>query len=160
MAKRKGRESNWQFDCRPLKVGNWLDFRACRWHATYRWKNLNEGYNFASNLISIRGLHTKLWRPKVAGVPTLAILGLPLGNPGTKSHLDVGPVEKCRVYYKGEGGGFPQVRAVVSLVCPCCPWLVLTPKVLQLCTNHLVLVLQVRVSEWSLSTLPSPIQEL
>ncbi len=43
------------------------------------------------------------------------------GVSGEKSHLDVGPVERCRVYYKGEGGGFPQVRAVVSLVCPCCP---------------------------------------
>ncbi len=71
----------------------------------------------------------------------MAISGLPLGSPGTKSHLDVGPVERCKVYYKGEGGGFPQVRAVVSLVCPCCLWLVLAPKVLQLCTNHLMLVL-------------------
>jgi hypothetical protein len=44
-----------------------------------------------------------------------------LGVPGEKSHLDVGPVERCRVYYKGEGGGFPQVWAMVSLVCPCCP---------------------------------------
>jgi hypothetical protein len=41
---------------------------------------------------------------------------------------------------KGEGGGFPQVRAVVSLVCLCCPWFVLAPKVLQLCTNHFVWV--------------------
>jgi hypothetical protein len=32
---------------------------------------------------------------------------LSLGNPETKSHLDVGLVERCRVYYKGEGGGFP-----------------------------------------------------
>jgi len=38
------------------------------------------------------------------------------GNPGTKCHLDVGLVERHKVYYKGEGGGFPQVRAVVSLV--------------------------------------------
>jgi hypothetical protein len=37
---------------------------------------------------------------------------------GLHCHLDVGPVERSRVYYKGEGGGFPQVRAVVSLVCP------------------------------------------
>jgi len=42
------------------------------------------------------------------GVVTWAILGLPLGSPGTKSHLDVGPMERCRVYYKGEGGGFPK----------------------------------------------------
>jgi hypothetical protein len=63
-----------------------------------------------------------------------------LGVPREKSLLDVGPVESHRVYYKGEGGGFPQVRAVVSLMCPCCPWLVLAPKVLQLCTNHFLWV--------------------
>jgi hypothetical protein len=82
----------------------------------------------------------KVMAPQSHGIPTLAILGLPLGSPGTKSHLDVGPMERWRVYYKGEGGGFPQLRAVVNLVCPCCPWLVLAPKVLQLCTNHLVWV--------------------
>jgi len=59
---------------------------------------------------------------------------------GEKNHLDVGSVVSHRVYYKGEGGGFPQVQAVVNLVCPCCPWLVLTPKVFQLCTNHFVWV--------------------
>jgi len=48
--------------------------------------------------------------------PILGILGLPLGSPGTKCHLDVGPVAKHKVYYKGEGGGFPQVRVVVSFV--------------------------------------------
>jgi hypothetical protein len=59
---------------------------------------------------------------------------------GKKSHLDVGSVASYKVYYKGEGGGFPRVRAVVSLVCPCCSWFVLAPKVLQLCTNHFVWV--------------------
>jgi hypothetical protein len=54
----KGQESNWQFDSRPLKVGNRPDFLVFRWSATYRWKPLNEGYNFASNLIPIGGLHT------------------------------------------------------------------------------------------------------
>jgi hypothetical protein len=34
----------------------------------------------------------------------------------TKCHLDVAPMERQKVYYKGEGGGFPQVRAVMSLV--------------------------------------------
>jgi len=56
----------------------------------------------------IEGLHTKLWGTKVAEVLTLAILGLPLGSPGTKSHLDVGLVERHKVYYKAEGGGFPK----------------------------------------------------
>jgi hypothetical protein len=57
-----------------------------------------------------------LWDPKVAGVPTLAISRLPFGSPRTKCHLDVVLVEKHKVYYKGEGGGFLQVRAMVSLV--------------------------------------------
>jgi hypothetical protein len=40
----------------------------------------------------------------------------PNGNPRTKCHLDVAPVESYKKYYKGEGGDFPQVRAMVSLV--------------------------------------------
>jgi hypothetical protein len=115
---KKGRESNWQFDSRLLKVGNRPDFLACRGCVTYLWKALDEGYNFVWDLISIRGLHTKLWAPKVVGIPTLAISGLPLGSPRTKCHLDVGLVERHKVYYKGKGGGFPQIQAVVSLVSP------------------------------------------
>jgi hypothetical protein len=106
----------------------------------YCWKDLNEGYDFASDLIVIGGLHKKLCALKVARVPVVAISGLPLGSLGTKNHFDVAPVERHKIYYKGEGGGFPQVRAVVNLVCSCCPWFVLAPKVLQLCTNHLVCV--------------------
>jgi hypothetical protein len=130
---KKGRESNSResasFDSRPLKVENRPKILGCRERATYRWKGLDEIYNFASDRIAIRGLLAKLWGSKVPGVPFGAISGLPLGSPGKNSHLDVASVESCRVYYKGEGGGFPQVRAVVSLVCPCCPWLVLAPSV-------------------------------
>jgi hypothetical protein len=114
---KKGRESNWQFNSRPLKVKNWPDLLACRWCATYRWKTLDKGYNFSLDLISIRGLHMKLWAPKVAGVPTLAISGLPFGSPETKCHLDVDLMERHKIYYKGEGGGFPQVQVVVNLSC-------------------------------------------
>ncbi len=46
----------------------------------------------------------------------MRISGLPLGSPKTKCHLDVSLVEKHKVYYKGEGGGFPQVRAMLSVV--------------------------------------------
>jgi hypothetical protein len=55
---------------------------------------------------------------KVARVPTVTISGFLFGSPETKSHLDVAPMEMRRVYYMGEGGGFPRVRAVVSLVSP------------------------------------------
>jgi len=137
---KKGRETNCQFDSRPQKVGNRPLPDVRFGSVTWRWKALDESYNFASYCIAIRGLLTKLWGSKVPGVPFGAISGLPFESPGKNSHLDVGSVESHRVYYQGEGGGFPQVRAVVSLVCPCCPWLVLAPRVLQLCTNHFVWV--------------------
>jgi hypothetical protein len=54
---------------------------------------------------------------KVSGLQPGTILGLQLGSPGKKSHLDVASAESYRVYYMGEGGGFPWVRAMVSLVC-------------------------------------------
>jgi hypothetical protein len=136
-----------QFDFRPEKVKNPPNLLGCKQRATYRWKALDESYNFALDRTLIWGLLAKLWGSKVPRVPAGGISRLPRGSPvgvptvpGEKSHLDVGPVERCRVYYNGEGGGFPQVRAVVSLVCPCCPWFVLTPKVLQLCINHFVWV--------------------
>ncbi len=114
---KKGQESNWQFDSRPLKSKNRLDFLACKRRATYRWKALNKGYNFASDLISIGGLHVKLWGPKVGTPTTLGPHNLRESQLwGQKCHLDVGFVERHKVYYKGEGGGFPQVRAVVNLV--------------------------------------------
>jgi hypothetical protein len=47
-------------------------------------KTLDKGYNFALDLISIEGLHTKLSGPKVAKVPTLRISGLPFGSFKTK----------------------------------------------------------------------------
>ncbi len=65
---KKGRESNWQFDSRPLKVGNrpLPDVRFER--ATWRWKDLDEGYNFGSDIIAIQLCSRELWRFKVPGV--------------------------------------------------------------------------------------------
>ncbi len=54
-------------------------------------------------------------------VPISRILGLPFGSFETKWHLGVGLVAKHKEYYKGEGGGFPQVPAVASLMSPCLP---------------------------------------
>jgi hypothetical protein len=90
---KKGRESNWQFDSRPLKVRNWPDPGVWRWSATHLWKTLKESYEFASDLISIGGLSWELWAFKVSGVQTGTILGLLLGSPGTKSHSNVGAAE-------------------------------------------------------------------
>jgi hypothetical protein len=92
----KSRKSNWQFDSQPLKVRNHLDFLACRWHATYSRKNLNKGYNFALDLISILGLHAKLWAPKVAGILVVRISILPFGNPRDKMPFGCGPYGKAQ----------------------------------------------------------------
>jgi hypothetical protein len=93
-------------------------------------------------------MHKKLCTLKVAGVPVVGISGLPLRSPGTKSHLDVAPVESCRVYYMGEGGGFPRVRAVVSLVSPKSPVVCLSNKGAPESdlTNWVVGLMQVQVS--------------
>jgi hypothetical protein len=108
--------------------------------ATYRWKACDEGYNFALDLITIEGLHTNLWAPKVARI-NCENFKIPCGSLETKNHLDVAPVERCKVYYNREGGAFSQVQAVESLLNMSCPWCILTPKVFKLCSNHLVLVL-------------------
>jgi len=89
---------------------------------------------FARKVMGLQSPGSPSWRD--FGTPTWESRG----SPRRKKPFGCGPVERSRVYYKGEGGGFPQVRAMVNLVCPCCPWLVLAPKVFQLCTNHFVWV--------------------
>ncbi len=61
----------------------------------------------------------------------------------------MGATEWCREYYKGEGGGYPRVWAVVSLVSPelpvACPHIKGAPE--NELTNLLVGLMQVRVSK-------------
>jgi len=105
---KKGQESNWQFDSRPEKV------------------RIDPIYLFADNVqhtigkLSMRAttLHQTAPRSEVCsqsyGAPNSRESPLAwfrdfhVGVPGEKSHLDVGPVKRSRVYYKGEGGGFPK----------------------------------------------------
>jgi len=65
---KKSRESNWQFDSRPLKVGNRTlpDLRIES--ATWRWKDLDEGYNFGLDLVAIRLGSQEIRAPKVPGL--------------------------------------------------------------------------------------------
>ncbi len=67
----------------------------------------------------------------MAGVQTETVLGLLVGNPENKSHLDASAVERRREYYMGEGGGFPQVRAVMNLMSLELPMAYPSTKVLQ-----------------------------
>jgi hypothetical protein len=52
----------------PLKVGN-RPLSDIRFEsATRRWKDLNKGYNFGSNLVAIGLWSRELWAPKVLGL--------------------------------------------------------------------------------------------
>jgi hypothetical protein len=65
---KKGLESNWQFDSRPLKVEN-RPLPEVRFEcAIWRWKDLDEGYNFGFNLVAIQLCNRELRRFKVLGV--------------------------------------------------------------------------------------------
>jgi hypothetical protein len=57
-----------QFDSGPQKVKNRPKLLVCRWCVTYHWKDLDEGYNFALDLISIENLTKNVWAPKVTRV--------------------------------------------------------------------------------------------
>jgi hypothetical protein len=65
---KKGRESNCQFDTRPLKVKNrpLPDLRIES--AIRRWKDLDEEYKFCSDLVAIGLWNRELWAPKVPGL--------------------------------------------------------------------------------------------
>ncbi len=76
MAKRRARSQTGSLIL-GTKSQESTDLLACRWCVTYHWKTLDKGYNFALNCIIIKGLHEKLLAPKVVGVPTVRISGVP-----------------------------------------------------------------------------------
>jgi hypothetical protein len=120
---KKGRESNWQFDSRPLKVGNRPLPDVCSRSATWRWKALEESYNFGSNLVPIQAWGKKLWMPKVPRIQTGTVSGLHLGRRNT---------------IRGKVVASPRVRAVVSQVCPNARGLSQHPKGCRMSSNQLV----------------------
>ncbi len=113
---KKGRESNWQFDSRPLKVGNRPVPDGRSGSATWRWKALFEGYKFGLDLVPIEGQGEELRSLKFPGVQTGTVSGLHFGSPGKKSHSDATPVGERRVYYREHGAHISRARAVVCLV--------------------------------------------
>jgi hypothetical protein len=86
----------------------------------------------------------------------VGILKLPFGSLETKWHLGAGPMAMHKVYYKREGGGFPQVRAMVRFMSLSLPVAHPCTKVQQLHTNQLIWFVQVHVSKWlSIFLVPS-----
>jgi hypothetical protein len=90
---KKGRESNWQFDSRPLKVRNRPVPDVRSRSATWRWKALFKGYKFGLDLVPIGGRGEELWSSKVPGLQPGTVSGLHFGSPRTKSHSDAPSAE-------------------------------------------------------------------
>ncbi len=132
MAKRKVGNQIVKFDSRPLKVRNHPNILVWSWCATYCWKAFDEGYNFALNLILIEGLHTKLCAPKVIGVPTLRISGLPLGSLGTNDIWVLVPWPSTEYNTRGKVVASPKSRPWWILWVYVYPWFVRAPK----CYNY------------------------
>jgi hypothetical protein len=157
---KKGRKSNWQFDFRPLKVGNCPDFLLCRWRVTYRWKALDKSYNFTLDLISIIGLHTKLWASKVARVPILGNFETSTWESWDKMTFGCWP-HGTEYTIRGKVVASPKFGPWWVLWVCVCPWLVYAPK----CYNYAVtnLLFGVCRSMWVIElfvNLLSPILEL
>jgi hypothetical protein len=146
--KMKGRESNWQFESRPLKVGNRPNPSVCRWSATHRWKALNKGYNFSLDLIAIGGLQRKLCALTIAKVPTVGISGLPFGSPRTKKPFGCGPCGELQSILYGGRWWFPPNpgcgESCESRVARGCPSTKGTPE--SDLTNWVVGLMQVQIS--------------
>jgi hypothetical protein len=125
--KKKGRESNWQFDSRPQKVGNrpLPDLRIES--AIRRWKDLDEGYKFGSDLVTIRPVSRELWPPKVPD-STRDSFGTPTWESQEKDPFgcSLGGVAQ-KILYGGRWWLPPSPSRGVSRG-PKCPWLVPTPK--------------------------------
>jgi hypothetical protein len=143
----------WPKEGPGVKLSVWLPTTKSRDSTQFTWLQIARHISLESSRrklqLCLRLHHDPRSACKVMGLQSPGSPSwLDFGNPAQESRRSLGrekpfrcgPVERCRVYYKGKGGGFPQVWAVVSLVCPCSPWLVLAPKVLQLCTNHFVWV--------------------
>jgi hypothetical protein len=89
---KKGRESNCQFDSRPLKVGNRPLPDVASRSVTRSWKDLDESYNFGSNLVPIRLQGKELWTSKVPGLQPGIVSGFQLGSPTIKPFKDLPPL--------------------------------------------------------------------
>jgi hypothetical protein len=117
---KKGRESNWQFDSRPLKVWNrpLPDLRIES--AIRRWKDLNKGYKFGSDLVAIRLRSRELWAPKVPGLHSGQFSGQFWdSDPGVPGKSDIRAWVPRNVTEYTIGNmvvAYSRVRAVVSQV--------------------------------------------
>jgi hypothetical protein len=136
--RKKGRESNWQFDSRPLKVENWPNPGACRWNATHLWKALEESYKFVSDLISIGGQNWEYELPKSRESKPGQFRDSILGVPGQKAIRMRVPWANAKNTIWGKVVASPESRSWWVKWIQGCPWLVPTLRGCRMSSNHFV----------------------
>ncbi len=125
---KKGRESNCQFDSRPLIVGNRPLFDVASRSATWHWKALNESYNFGLDLVPIWVRGEELWASKVPRLQPGTVSGLQLGSPGKKKPFRCSLGGELQSILYGGRWWLPSSPGRGESCVSKCPWLVLTPK--------------------------------
>jgi hypothetical protein len=128
---KKGRESNWQFDSRLLKIGNQplpdVQIESATWH----WKDLDEGYNFGLDLVAIKLGSLELRAPKVPGLQPGQFrdnFGTPTWESREKEPFGCSLGGELQSILYGGRWWLPPSLGRGESSSPSCPWLVLTPK--------------------------------
>jgi hypothetical protein len=103
---------------KPLKVGNRPLPDVRFGSATWRWKDLDEGYNFGSDLVAIQRRSRELWQFKVPGVPPGQFRDSISGVPGICAIWMPPPWRAAEYTIGSKVVAYSRVQAVVSLVCP------------------------------------------
>jgi hypothetical protein len=108
----------------------------------YHWKTLNE------RSTSIRGLHTKLWAPKLWESQFQEFQNSHFGVPGQNDIWVLAPWLGTENIIRGKVVASPNFGSWWVLWVHVYSWFIYTPKVLQVCTNQLVVCfVQLHVSK-------------
>jgi hypothetical protein len=135
---KKGQESKCQFDSQPLKIGNHIKLCAYKWHATYCWKVIDEGNNFALDSFQLKVYIRNYGLPKFCESQFWKFWDSQLGSPGTKWHLHAAPMVITKNTIRGKVTASLKFGLWWVLWVCVCPWFICALKMLQLCTNQLV----------------------
>jgi hypothetical protein len=157
---KKGLESNWQFDSRPLKVGKSMPSRHPNRECDTALERSRRGLQLLFRPRRDPTLQSGVMAIQRSGSPAGTKSGLHFGSPGNLCHLDATSVASYREYYRQYGGGILPSQGCgeskwvrVPVACP-------NTKRVQMDSNQLVLVCDAGSCDLKAWSLPSLIPGL
>jgi len=112
------------------------------------WRELELWFKTRPNPTSGRGAMAV----QSPGSPTGTVSGLHFRRPNKMCHSNVASATSRREYYKGEGGGFPRIRAVVCFVVQSARGLSQHPRVSRKCELTILWFVLMQIQAWSTNT--------